>query len=237
MPARWERLAITDLSINRDECLCLLFNLEDIPQASIAEWLPAITPSEQDAAQNFEKPNDQKRFVASRFLLRKYLKLIFGQDPIIEANEYGKPFLVNQDGQFNISHSGEFLLMAFSYIPVGVDIEKISKFPEMNYIKENFFHPGERDEVNSAPINQGDLWFFICWTRKEALLKAIGKGLTIKTESFQVSCDPNKTDLHHSPTPHEQWRIINMPPIDGNYVSSLCLGENLKTIKFRSVNT
>lgn len=236
MLARWELLATPDLAINRDECLCLLFNIDEISQTSIERWLSRIMPSEQDAAENFAKPNDRKRFVATRFLLRKYLKLVFGQEPIIEENEYGKPFLVNQDGQFNVSHSGNFLLMAFSYIPIGVDIEKIVKFSEMKYIKDNLYHPGERDEINNVQMNQSDLWFFICWTRKEALLKAIGKGLTIKTESFQVSCDPNKADLHHSPDPYNQWRILNTPPIDENYVSSLCIGGTLKTIKFRSVN-
>lgn len=84
----------------------------------------------------------------------------------------GKPYC-NHTQAFNISHSGTYVLVAFSNHEVGVDIEKVAPFDVRTI--STYFHPEEAEYIlHSTNSNSA---FFKLWTRKEAYLKAIGKGI------------------------------------------------------------
>lgn len=100
-------------------------------------------------------------------LLRNILKKEYNIDNYnIIYNKNGKPYLENIDNiYFNISHSNEYLVIATSNKPVGVDIEKIRNYN----LKIN-------EILNIKPKNNEE--FFKYWTKKEALIKL--KGLALK---------------------------------------------------------
>lgn len=87
-----------------------------------------------------------------------------------------KPALVNPIGyQFNVSHSGDWLLIAIGRIDVGVDLEWISpEFPFQD-VSQISFSPREQHYIESC--SNPRLSFYQLWTRKEALVKATGKGM------------------------------------------------------------
>lgn len=237
MHPEWKHLTSSDLNLDEDECLCMLIKLSNVLRGPLDKWQSTLNGNEIAAADRFRNSHDRNRYIASRYLLTSFLELVFKKKPLIFPNKNGKPLLAASTGYFNLSHAGEYLLMAFSHQPVGVDIEKIIYFSEMEFIKNNFYHPGEISEINQAPIECSVKRFFTCWTRKEALLKAMGCGLSIKTESFRVSCIPNRPALIQGPDPNNNhWVIFNLPEIDSAYSASICLHNEPKNIKYRLVN-
>lgn len=120
----------------------------------------------------FEK--DRLLSAGAGFLLAKVIQC---KENDIRINEYGKPYL-DSDVQFNISHSGQYTVLAVSDCNVGVDIECIS---DKNLgISDVVFTEDEKAWINVDPIKR----FFILWTAKESILKLFGTGLSVDMKSF-----------------------------------------------------
>jgi 4'-phosphopantetheinyl transferase len=119
----------------------------------------------------------------ARFALAKYLDTD-GDKLNIVRNQYGKPYLVNYPNvYFNISHTRGAIACAVSDNPVGVDIESIRKINLR--VVSYFFSQQEKDYILADPKNI-DLRFTEVWTKKEAYLKFIGKGISVPIEVFNV---------------------------------------------------
>lgn len=102
--------------------------------------------------------------------------------------QYGKPYLLNQHNfYYNISHTRNRIVCAVYDDEIGIDIEKVRQYEKK--IAQRFFSINELDYIESDIYNQ-DNHFFSIWTKKEAYIKWIGKGLKIPLESFDVLEDP-----------------------------------------------
>lgn len=110
---------------------------------------------------------------------------IENSDIEFDTNSYGKPHLINdQDYHFNISHTHNMIAVAVSDKPVGVDVEKIREF-DLG-IAKRFFTEHELNYINKSQDNTYERFIEI-WTKKEAYIKYIGKGLSIPLNSFDVT--------------------------------------------------
>jgi len=99
-------------------------------------------------------------------------------------NAFGKPFLKGfPKFQYNVSHTKNALVIAVSEKPIGVDIEKF-KDSDMK-IARRFFHNNEIEYILSSK-NQDEAFYEI-WTKKEAYIKWVGKGLSMLLKSFDVT--------------------------------------------------
>ena len=123
---------------------------------------------------------DRNRFFTGRhsvrLLLSKYL-CANSVDIRIIAEKGEKPFIKNPETsvRFNISHSGQWVVIALSNEELGIDIEKIDmSFDYINLLEEHFTQ-AEQEFIADAEIPAAA--FYYLWTRKEALIKAIGTGL------------------------------------------------------------
>ncbi|MDR3222257.1 MAG: 4'-phosphopantetheinyl transferase superfamily protein [Methanobrevibacter sp.] len=119
-----------------------------------------------------------------RILLKFILSKIGIEDYIINIDDRGKPFLDNYPNiSFNISHSGELVMVGVCDEDIGVDIEKIQNL-DYSGLSNHFFHLNEYKEiVNSEnPINT----FFRIWTLKESYVKMKGTGI-VDLKSFIVN--------------------------------------------------
>jgi 4'-phosphopantetheinyl transferase len=95
--------------------------------------------------------------------------------------------------QFNLSHSGDMALYAFSAgSELGIDVEQIRPLPGMLDLASQFFCQEEFRELSSLPAEQRELSFFLCWTRKEAYTKALGGGLRFPMSHFCVTVRPEQ---------------------------------------------
>jgi 4'-phosphopantetheinyl transferase len=157
---------------------------EDAPTAG-----SLLSDDERARAGGFVGPLLQRRFVVARSRLRALLGRHVGCDPrrlVFVLNEHGKPRLADHPGvHFSLSHSQDRALLAVSDGPeIGADLEMVRPVDHLD-LSRRYFHP---DEV-AAIERQEDprLAFFRIWTLKEAVVKAIGLGLSLPLDSFAVS--------------------------------------------------
>lgn len=148
-----------------------------------------ITNDEKLRADKFHFKEDRETWLFCHVLLRFVLAEKLTVDPseikiIIDKNN--KPWLAENRLFFNISHTRE----AFTFIisergGIGVDMEKIDRNIDFRSIIETFFSVGEINFILEDPDKSRDR-FFLLWTRKEALLKAIGTGLVDNLQDVEV---------------------------------------------------
>jgi 4'-phosphopantetheinyl transferase len=168
-------------------------------------------------------------------LLRKILGSYLRIDPgelRFKQGANGKPALQEIDGRpnlhFNLSHSGGLGLFAFSYKhELGVDLECIRHVPEMEQIVERFYPPGDKDLFRAASQDQKRKTFFDCWTRREALVKASGEGLSDHFADFDLVPErPGNSNFSYIQGKNNRsWVVINLE-LTGEYSASLAINAN-----------
>ncbi|HVZ39813.1 MAG TPA: 4'-phosphopantetheinyl transferase superfamily protein [Candidatus Kapabacteria bacterium] len=180
-----------------------------------------LQPDERERAARFLRDRDRAHFVAARGMLREVLGAYLGSNP---ANvrfcygAYGKPELAPEhesDLRFNLSHSGELALCAVTTgCSVGVDLERIRPDIEFESIALRFF---SAQEVHAFSLLSDDVRpraFFNCWTGKEAYIKAIGEGLSMPLDQFDVVFTPGEPAAIHRgreyPEGTQRWELTRL---------------------------
>jgi 4'-phosphopantetheinyl transferase len=140
-------------------------------------------------------PLEERRYRICRGTLRILLSRYLGIPPeIIEihAGHYGKPELGNSHPplMFNVSHTGDSALFGFTTgCEIGVDIEYRDRLADYTCIARRMFTVNEREQLTSLSDNDRRQFFFALWTRKEAVLKGIGRGLLLSMVALDVLSD------------------------------------------------
>lgn len=120
-----------------------------------------------------------ERWVAGRVLLREALAARLGADPRelrLIRRGLGKPAIEGSDLRFNLSHSGDRMLVALGdSIEVGVDLERIDPARDVVGLARRAFGTLEAERIAASPDPAGA--FFCAWTRKEAVAKCLGTGV------------------------------------------------------------
>jgi 4'-phosphopantetheinyl transferase len=136
-----------------------------------------------------------------RELQREPLKALLGvylglpaESVILRNDEHGRPELAapwNALLQFNWSHcAGKALIAVARGITPGIDIERVYVRPRALDIAERFFHPEETAALTALNESQRELAFLQLWTGKEAVVKALGRGIAFGLQRFCVSVPP-----------------------------------------------
>ncbi|MED0964145.1 4'-phosphopantetheinyl transferase [Bacillus cereus] len=159
---------------------------------------------EREKANSYHHSADRARFiigcVISRLVLGKILSMSPVQVPIdrmcpVCKLQHGRPQLPEGMPQLSVSHSGEWVVVAFTKsAPVGVDVEQMNPNVDVMKMAEGVLTDIEIAQVMKLPDEQRLEGFLTYWTRKEAVLKATGEGLLIPTVHITVSApsDPPK---------------------------------------------
>ena len=194
---------------------------------------------ERQRAERFRFPIDRRRFVIARASLREILGKCLRTVPehlAFEYSEYGKPSLARPETsvRFNVSRSGERALIACTLDrEIGVDIEWLGREPEIDDLARHFFTAAENQKLATFPADRKKQAFLRCWTCKEAYVKAVGKGLSLGLDKFDVSLGMGTPNAAPS-TPIERflvggWSLIPLASSElENYFSALAVeGEDL----------
>ncbi|OGU11390.1 MAG: 4'-phosphopantetheinyl transferase [Geobacteraceae bacterium GWC2_58_44] len=159
------------------------------------------------------------RFFAGRGILRQALAGYLGEEPgnvRLSEGEFGKlhlsDHLETDSISFNLSHAGEFLLLAFAAgCEVGVDLEQVRQDLPFRAMAERYFSAREQEELFSLPPGEQICAFYRCWTRKEAYLKGTGTGFSQPSNGFDMALLPDHPAelLAHRGSPGEigRWSI------------------------------
>jgi len=201
LSSKWQSPKLP-IKLNDDEVHVWLSPLS-IPASTLAILLNTLALDEKKKAGQFVFRKDRDRFVAARGILRAILGHYLRTEPgklRFCYNSFGKPVLVGQTEtekiNFNVSHSGDLGLFAVTrQREIGVDIEYVVPEFATLEIAEKFFSAGEVTALRNLPPNDLIEGFFNCWVRKEAYIKALGKGLSIPLDQFEVSLDSSESDV------------------------------------------
>ena len=171
-----------------------------VSAASLGIFEDTLTADERARAERFYFQKQRARFIAGRGLLRNILSRYLDREPDqlrFCYNSYGKPALIEEAGAeglcFNLSHSHGIALYAVTRgREIGIDIEYFRPDVETEKLADRFFSPREAAALRALPEHLRKEAFFNCWTRKEAYIKADGKGLAIPLNAFDVSLTPGE---------------------------------------------
>ncbi len=200
-----------------------------------AKNLALLDASEQHRAESFHFERDRQRFVASHAALRLILGQVLSvqpQDIAYTLQPGGKPQLRGLQPcsliQFNMSHSGDWALIAASceapQISLGVDLEAFDPGSKPPFDVIPSFSPGEQHALKDLDGPELATAFYRCWTRKEALVKALGTGIGDGLALFTVSVGEaaKLIDSKHPALEPTQWVMTSLD-YAGAYVGALAV--------------
>ena len=166
----------------------------DPPFPHLQVYQETLSQAERERAARFKHSRYQRRFTAARGILRhilaRYLRTT-PQDIRFLSGPFGKPFLqgpVDQPLHFNVAHSQQLALYAVSRdFEVGIDLEGDRDSLDHAGLAERICSTDEFMMFQKLPRAEQRPAFFRCWTRKEAFVKAIGKGFSFPLKNVRVS--------------------------------------------------
>lgn len=158
--------------------------------AAIQRLAGLLNEQERQKAGSFRLPAMRDRFIAARGLLRQTLAGYLRADPAglqFDIGEYGKPGLACGSLHFNISHSADWLLIAVAdFADIGVDIEEIKPRGSLDNLAERCFSEREFQGWRQLPPERQLETFYRLWTKKEAFVKAVGRGIALGIEQCEI---------------------------------------------------
>lgn len=182
-----------------------------------------LSQEERDRADRLISERHRADFVAGRAGLRQILSRYCERGPDAISFSYGphgKPFTPDAAVKFNISHSGTVAVAVVSPahdIALGVDVERIRTVE--HGLAQRFFSEAENNDLAQL---DGGAWltaFFRCWTRKEAVVKALGAGLSIDLSKFDVTVRadqaPRVASFAGEAAAGGNWMLAEFIPHDG----------------------
>jgi 4'-phosphopantetheinyl transferase len=168
----------------------------DVFEAQAATLQATVSADELHRASKFYFERDRRHYIVARGILRSILASYLGTEAArieFRYSMYGKPELAKPAGSglhFNVSHSESVALYAFAIgRRIGIDVERIRDDFDFELIAKRSFSLFEHAALKRMPATERRRAFFVCWTRKEAYIKALGTGLNHPLHQFDVSVD------------------------------------------------
>ena len=197
------------------------------PETLVAACRNILNTSEQERADRFYWAADQAKYIISHAAVRGLLGAYLRVPPKILAfvpNPYGKPELSNLSAgslHFNLSHSGDLGLIAISHGMVGVDVEQQRNRGNVIEMAQQVFAPSEYTVLQRLPDHEKLGAFFRLWVRKEAFTKALGLGLNLPLNRFEVDLtSPRLLSLNGESRLADGWHIHDLH-IDSGYTAAV----------------
>ena len=206
----------------------------DQAPSQIQGFLHTLAPDEQARASRFYFARDREHFIVARGVLRAVLGCYLHRAPEYLAfcyGDHGKPGLARQCDEdairFNVSHSRGLALYAVARgRQVGIDIEHIRFDLAVAEIAKRFFPRREAAMLLALPTEAQRQAFFRCWTRKEAYIKALGDGLSLPLDQFDLPPAAEEPDMapgaQQDPSETSRWSLQELTAAPG-YAASLAV--------------
>lgn len=188
-----EPAPISPSSIGCNIEIWLVFYDQILDPALLARYRELLTDEERAQEGRFYFPDDRKRYVVTRALVRTVLSRYVAIPPAawrFAPDRYGRPAIINMtptdcDLRFNLSHTRGLIALAIAHRrALGVDVENVRARPVSIEIAERFLAAEEMAELSNLRQEQQRDRFLEYWTFKESYVKARGLGLSIPLQQF-----------------------------------------------------
>ena len=188
-----------------------------------------LSAAEQARVERLRFADHRCRFTIWHGALRAILGGYAGSEP--RALEFtfgprGKPYLLGAPLQFNLSHSAQLALVAVGRNELGVDCEKVRDLEGLEDIARRHFSAVELAALLALAEPERLRGFYRCWTRKEAFIKAIGAGLSLPLDIFDVTIGEPAVLLafREGQEDPERWTLADVSP-GPDYIAALAARE------------
>ncbi|SFK95501.1 4'-phosphopantetheinyl transferase [Amycolatopsis sacchari] len=190
------------------------------PLPNEPRYLALLDEAEHGRHQAYRQEIDRRRFLTGRVLAKTVLGERLGRPPESVAFDatcddcgkpHGKPKLTGVE--FSISHSGDRIGLAVTTSPVGLDVETENRRADESLISYAL-NETEQQALNGLPEEAKASEFFQYWTRKEALMKATGRGLKIPLQSITLD-GPRLAACTDPALDPANTRLADLTPGDG----------------------
>lgn len=196
-----------------------------------ADLRAVLSQAEICRAGSFKLPMLGDRYIAVRGLLRQTLARYLKTEPAslqFETNVHGKPFLACGSLHFNLSHTADALLIAVADFPdIGIDIEICKPREGLENLAARCFSGFELQAWQQLPCEQQRETFYRLWTKKEAFVKAVGRGIALGLEQCELELESGG-GFRAIPELYGQaadWRVSELslpPPVYAALVTRNC---------------
>ena len=179
--------SIPQIDLREDEYYLFQYSTDDdIDQSILKYYLEFLPQKFKEEVLKYRRWDDRYNCLFGKLMV--YMgSYLFGYNAFmfekILKDNYGKPYMEDSNFNFNISHSGNTVVCVFSKQEIGVDIEEINDI-EFDLFKDVF----TRDELKDIEA-QGLDTFYKYWTKKESVVKAVGKGMSIPLTEIEIRQD------------------------------------------------
>lgn len=212
---------------NRPAIACEVWWSTPLPEAP--EFLAVLDGAERGRYEAFRKPADRRRFLTGRVLAKTIAGRRFGLPPADIAFDatcedcgkpHGRPRVrgFRDRIELSITHSGERVGLAVTAgQAVGLDVETTSR-ESIDGLIEYALNDEERESFARLDERAREQAFYAAWARKEALMKAAGRGLKIPLRSLTLSPPGEPARLvesYHDAVRPGATQLIDLEPGDG----------------------
>jgi 4'-phosphopantetheinyl transferase len=200
-----------------------------LPRSLEEVYLAMITPGMRAAALRFKRWQDRQATLFGKLLLLRMLQAKYPDNwrqkfQSVGLGPFGKPF-IEGGPEFNISHSGEMVVLAMTEKgAVGIDVERIRPVNAKDFSQ----YLPEVSNLDCRDDKEHLKLFYDCWTRKEAVLKGSGAGLSVPLEQVVLS-----GEMAH--LQGVQWFLKSFP-IAADYCCNVATAQPLEHVFVESVN-
>jgi len=208
----------------------------DQPVDLLQRLRTTLAAEEIERANRFYFDRHRNHFLAGRGFLRsvlaRYLQ-VPAESLEFAYGPFGKPVLNDTRLRFNMSHSNEVALLAITEDrELGVDVEHIRVNFATEEIARRFFSPVEVETFNRLAKHEQVAAFFRCWTRKEAYIKAIGRGLSQPLDGFDVTLAPGERAalLRADEDDATRWTMHDLE-VGADYAAALAVAGPISTLR------
>ena len=206
----------------------------NVPDDVLDALANLLTTAERARADRYRFADDRRRSIVARAATRRFIGRYLNVHPttlIFDEEEFGKPVLRGRDIEFNASHSGDLVALAFSRdSAVGVDVERRRQLTDTLALARRYFSAEEVSIVESAADHVDA--FFSIWTAKEAIVKASGKGIgTGDLHGFTVPFrDPELRPVI------DGWSVAAIDPKRDGYYAAVAARDGVRRIAVQSIS-
>lgn len=223
-------------SLSTDDVIIYTLHLPEYIELT-KDLVHFLNPEEQIRSERYYKEKDRNRFV----ICRSILKFVLAAHTKLDVNNINldyqinkKPYLASHPSlHFNVSHSEEFAVIAISRNLVGIDIEYKAKDLDFNNLLPDIFNNNEILDIQNAANKE--YAFYSLWTRKEAFVKALGKGIDDDFKNIPCLNGLHNIDSALLKTT-ENWQVYGFDLAE-NYLGAIAVQSSLTISKNLVIRT
>jgi 4'-phosphopantetheinyl transferase len=211
-------------------------------QSHTAEFFSLLDRHERTRATRFSYDRLRMHFVQShgiaRRILAEYAGVVDPADLVFTRSRHGKPKLIapTSDLHFSLSHSGDRCILAVRFGQrLGVDLERVENFPYTLDIARRHFTVTETQMLARLSGRARSNYFFAMWSRKEAIVKAMGASLVRSLNRIELEPDAlghlQLASLDGSRSRSRGWVVLGLDVVPG-YAAALATPKSFRGLRF-----